>query len=385
MNDTRNDSSPVGETRPDASSGERSTTALATKVAGVIWGAAAGDALGGPVEGLHWRSIADEHGVVDTMLPYRKPPMEHAHLTSEPGSYTDDTRLHLIHCEALISANGWPCAGDLAEAIANWRAAHDDPLERSFIEEYWRQGLYGERKLAFGGHPTNGAIMANHVIGAVHAADPRTAFRIAFELAYITDGYAKESSALHAAAVAAAMSPGATVDDVIDEAFKAAEGFRRDGPLWAETVRTQPWAAFEGRPNHLLVERALEVARSGRGPLAIRADLYPLLEVSPVGSEAGQTFAVALAMLVAANGNYREAVIGAVNYGRDNDSYATVAGAIAGALHGVDAVPETWRAQVRAANPQPDLHVLATRLADVAGRVANEKQRVAAGLEGLVG
>ena len=370
---------------PEPSAEEPSTSVLARKVAGVLWGAAAADALGGPVEGLHWREIADEQGVVDTMLPYRKPPMEHAHFTMEPGSYTDDTRLHLIHCEALIAAGGWACAGDLAEAVAEWRAVHDEPLERSFIEEYWRQGLYRERKLPFGGHPTNGAIMANHAIGAVHAADPRTAFRIAFELAYITDGYAKEAAALHAAAVAAAMRPGATVDGVIDEAFAAADAFRRDGPLWAETVQTQAWAAFEGRPNHLLVERALEVARSGRGPLEIRNDLYPLLDVSPVGSEAGQTLAVALAMLVAAGGDFRDTVIGAVNYGRDNDSYATVSGAIAGALHGIDSIPDDWRARVGAANPEPDLDDVAARVAEVAAQVADEKRRVAAGLEALTG
>lgn len=356
---------------------------LDARIAGVIWGAAAADALGGPVEGLPWRDISREHGIVDRMLPYSKPPMEHAHFTTEPGSYTDDTRLHLIHCDALEASGGWPAAGDLAEAIATWRAEHGNPLERSFIEEYWRQGLFRDRKLPFGGHPTNGAIMANHAIGAVHAADPRSAFRIAFELAYITDGYAKESASIHAAAVAAAMRPGIDVDGVIDAAMAAADAFRRDGPLWAETVRTQEWAAFEGRPNHLLVERAVGVARSRRDPIAIREDLYPLLQVSPVGSEAGQTLAVALAMLVAADGDYRDAVVGAVNYGRDNDSYATVAGAIAGAMHGVEAVPKEWRDAVRMANPEPDLDAVAARMACTAVAVASEKRQVASALEAL--
>lgn len=52
---------------------------------------------------------------------------------------------------------------------------------------------------------------------------------------------------------------------------------------------------------------------------AVRSEFYDRLLVSPVGSEAGQTLAVALGMLVAADGDYRTTVLGAVNYGRDND------------------------------------------------------------------
>ena len=71
-------------------------------------------------------------------------------------------------------------------------------------------------------------------------------------------------------------------------------------------------------------------------------------------------------MLVAAGGDLRQAIIGCVNYGRDNDSYATVAGAMAGALHGTSAVPSDWRATVEAANPAPDMRTLSLRLAEVA-------------------
>ena len=51
-----------------------------------------------------------------------------------------------------------------------------------------------------------------------------------------------------------------------------------------------------------------------------------------------------------AGGEYREAVLGAVNYGRDSDSIATMAGAIAGALGGAGAVPQDWLEQVATAS-----------------------------------
>jgi ADP-ribosylglycohydrolase len=358
---------------------------LHAKIAGVLYGAASADALGGPVEGLDHRTIRQRHGRVETMLPYTKPVMEHAHFTSAPGSVTDDTRLHRITCDALLATEGRPSAGDLAAAIDAWREDHPDALSRSFIEEYHRAGLYRERKLPFGGHPTNGAIMSNHAIGAVHACDPREAFRIGFELAYITDGYAKEAAALHAAAVAAAMRPGATVEAVTHEAFAAADAFRRDGPHWARTVREQDWARFEGRPNHELVERALDAVRThGDDPEALRDRLYDRMYVSPVGSEAGQTLAVALAMLHLHDGAYRDTVVSAVAYGRDNDSYATVAGAVAGALGGIEAVPSAWRDAVDAANPWLDLPAVADGLSAVVRRLQEDRRRTSRDVEALL-
>ncbi len=51
---------------------------------------------------------------------------------------------------------------------------------------------------------------------------------------------------------------------------------------------------------------------------------------------------IALGLAIVAGGDYREAVLGAVNYGRDSDSIATMAGAITGALGGAGAVPTEW-------------------------------------------
>lgn len=360
---------------------------LDDRILGVLYGAACADALGGPVEGLDHRELSARHGRVASMLPYPKPPAEHAQFTNEPGSVTDDTRLHRIHCDALIASGGRTLAGDLALAIDRWRDAHRGDLERSFLEEYHYAALYREAKLPFGGFGTNGAIMANHAVGVVHAGDPRSAYRTAFELAYLSDGYGKDAAAIHAAAVAAALRPGATARTAIDEALAAADAERRDGPFWAETVRVHAWARFEGRPNHELVARALDLVERHRGgdAAALRDALYPVLAVSPVGSDAAQTLAVAFAMLVRCDGVYRDAVIECVAYGRDNDSYATVAGAIAGALHGVAAVPPEWRAAVDDANPGLDLAGAAQGLGRVVRALHAERSRAVADVGALLG
>jgi ADP-ribosylglycohydrolase len=73
---------------------------------------------------------------------------------------------------------------------------------------------------------------------------------------------------------------------------------------------------------------------------------------------------IALGMLLVGGGDYRRTVLGAVNYGRDCDSIATMVGAIAGALHGESAVPSDWAKTVAEAS-RLDLHAPAAALTAV--------------------
>ncbi len=75
---------------------------------------------------------------------------------------------------------------------------------------------------------------------------------------------------------------------------------------------------------------------------------------------------VALGMMVVAHGDFRHAVLGAVNYGRDCDSIATMAGAITGALG--SEVPEYWAKAVAEAS-RLDLHAPARTLTEVTREV----------------
>ena len=77
---------------------------------------------------------------------------------------------------------------------------------------------------------------------------------------------------------------------------------------------------------------------------------------------------IALGMLVVARGDFRSAVLGSVNYGRDADSTATMAAAVAGALGGAAAVPQEWSTVVAEAS-RTDLVAPARVLAEVAAEV----------------
>jgi hypothetical protein len=170
-------------------------------------------------------------------------------------------------------------------------------------------------------------------------------------------------------AIAEAMRPNASVDSIIDVARSAHLRFarRREGDHWHHT----PWRYD---PNLKFLDGALEIARRERDVFAIREPLMNLLEWGHLFSESVHTLVVALAMFVAAGGDVRQSIIGAVMYGRDKDSYASVVGALAGAFHGADAIPSEWSRPMLAANPDPDMHGYALRLTDLIAADCRQQQ-----------
>jgi hypothetical protein len=95
----------------------------------------------------------------------------------------------------------------------------------------------------------------------------------------------------------------------------------------------------------------------------------------------------ALGFVVARNGDLRSSVLDAVNYGRDADSIATMAGAICGGLHGIEAVPTDWVTDVMAAS-RLDLDSVVDAMTevvrDIARADADRAAQRAAALESLL-
>jgi len=365
---------------------ELSETSLYDRIHAAMVAAAIGDAMGGPVEGWDYERIQETHGVVDRLLPYGFEPDYHNHFRTAPGSVTDDTRLRQLVAEAITAGGGrartgaLPRRGNLVWRIVQAYHRAGTELERGFLEEYALGGVYGEEKLIWGGRMTNGFLMANAPLGLICPGDPETAFALSYDVDFISDGYAKVAAAMGAAAVAAAMAPGATPEIVVEGALAAASAHRVEGPL----TRSWAWYNHVFTLNERMVRTAVEVAAEVGDVFAVREAYYRRLRVSDLGSEAAQTVAVALGMLVAAGGDLRQTIIGCVNYGRDNDSYATLAGAIAGAMHGMAAVPEDWRRIVEEANPELDLAATSLRLARVVVARHRRDQRALDTVSGLV-
>ncbi|MER5930524.1 ADP-ribosylglycohydrolase family protein [Streptomyces sp. NPDC002054] len=362
--------------------GAAALPSLEERAAGCLVGAAVGDALGGPVEGWSPEQIVARHGgrihgivgpwhenwrTARPLAPYHK----------GDGHVTDDTlmthALVRVYEQVRDHLDAYAVADHLVpDLITNPRwipelEAEALPLHRIFLAEKWmvtrlHYGHADPREAGTGNIVNCGAAMYMAPVGIVNAGNPAGAYAEAVDIAGAhQSSYGREAAGVFAAAVAAACAPGASAASVVDTALSLA----KDG------TRAAIAAVAEVAAGHREFESALGPLRAAVAPYDSVGPDYraPSLGARrPSRLHSIEELPVALGMLLIADGDYAAAVLGAVNYGRDCDSTATMAGAIAGALGGGAAVPSAWSERVAEAS-RLDLHGPPAALAEVAREV----------------
>ncbi|MFE6842612.1 ADP-ribosylglycohydrolase family protein [Streptomyces sp. NPDC057686] len=358
------------------------TLTLEDRAAGCLVGAAVGDALGGPVEGWSPDRIVERHGgrVHGIVGPWHEDwrtarPIAPYH--KGDGHVTDDTlmthALVRVYEAVRDHLDAYAIADHLVpDLMTNPRwipelEAEALPLQRIFLAEKWivtrLHYAHADPREAGNGNIVNcGAAMYMAPVGIVNAGNPAGAYAEALDVAGAhQSSYGREAAGVFAAAVAAACVPGATASSVVDTALALA----KDG------TREAIAAVCEVADRHRDFESALAPLRAAVAPYDSVGPDYrsPSLGARrPSRLHSIEELPVALGMLIVAGGSYEGSVLGAVNYGRDCDSIATMAGAIAGALSGASAVPPAWAKQVAEAS-RLDLHAPASALAAVTREV----------------
>ncbi|GGQ37091.1 MULTISPECIES: ADP-ribosylglycohydrolase family protein [Streptomyces] len=365
------------------------TLTLEDRACGALVGAAVGDALGGPVEGWTPDQIVERHGgrvhgivgpwhenwrTARPIAPYHK----------GDGHVTDDTLMTHALVRVYETVRDHLDAYAVAEHLVpdlmstpRWipeLEAEALPLQRIFLAEKWMvtrlHYAHADPREAGTGNIVNcGAAMYMAPVGIANAGNPAGAYAEALDIAGAhQSSYGREAAGVFAAAVAAACVPGATAASVVDTALSLA----KDG------TRAAIAAVREAARAHRDFESALAPLRAAVAPYDSVGPDYrnPSLDARrPSRVHAIEELPIALGMLLVADGRYEGAVLGAVNYGRDCDSIATMAGAIAGALGGEAAVPAVWAKQVAEAS-RLDLHAPAVALAEVAREIfAHDRAR----------
>ncbi|MCB8904670.1 MULTISPECIES: ADP-ribosylglycohydrolase family protein [unclassified Streptomyces] len=355
------------------------TPTLDDRITGSLLGAAVGDALGGPVEGYTPQQILERHGgrVTGIVGPWNGDEWRTARPIAPyhkgDGHVTDDTLMTHALIRVYEKVRGHLDAYAVADHLVPdlmgnpvWipeLEAEALPLQRIFLAEKWlvariHYGHVDPREAGSGNIVNCGASMYMAPVGLVNAAHPEAAYAEALDIAGAhQSSYGREAAGVFAAAVAAACAPGATPTSVVDAALSLA----KDGTLAAIE------AVAEVASGHRDFESALTPLRTAVAPFDSVGPDYrsPSLGARrPSRLHAIEELPIALGMLLVGEGDYRRTVLGSVNYGRDCDSIATMAGALVGALHGEQAVPADWAKRVAEAS-RLDLHAPARALTEV--------------------
>jgi ADP-ribosylglycohydrolase len=347
-----------------------SDSLLLSKVRGCLYGGAIGDALGAPAEWKMPDEIRERYGeIVDFVEPWDGP----SPIGKGDGRYTDDTHMVQLlgqiyveegrHLDPFLFAERIvPLIADEPRWLAEW--GREAPLvDRLFYPEKWllmrlRLANADPRLGGVGNMVNCGAAMYAAPVGIVNARDPVAAYREAIEVFSAHQwSYGLEAAGVMAACVAEAFRPAATVDSIVGVATDLAnEGTKEAIAAVAYEARWHDdWRDAIGALRDAI--RPFDgSAEDGVGDRGNKTDDW-----APSRRKSIEELPVALGFLLVTKGDFEQAIVGAANYGRDNDSIAGMAGAIAGALHGDAVIRSEWIAQINTAN-RIDLDPLARDL-----------------------
>lgn len=324
------------------------------KAYGCLAGLALGDALGMPTEMLTPEQIRAEYGGVDGLLV---PFPWHPHSLLPTGSVTDDTEQALALADVYLST-GAMSAEDTARALLGWAEAKGErillyagPATRKALDAL--RGGANPRESGTSG-TTNGAAMRVAPVGIVNAGDRARALNDTVESCLPTHGTTLAISAAAAVsfAVGEAMTETATAESVLAAAKEGAVQGRQFGS-W---VWTPP---LEAR-----IDLAVRIVREAQDHQAALASLYGSVGV---GIEVTESIPTALALVSLFDGQPMPAITAASRLGGDSDTIGAIAGAICGALTGIEGIDAKLLARITSANGF-DLEHTARGLAQVADR-----------------
>ncbi len=307
---------------------------LFKKISGALTGGALGDAMGQVTEMMQYPTIERVHGWIDTLKDTGSAARFSPNVPA--GTYTDDTRLKHLFCDAIIRKGGRITADDLAETwLEQMKGWYYTPVLNSYFKlavDHVRP-----RNAGRGNMSSNSTAMAIAPIGILNACDPRQAAQDAYEVACLVhETYALDAAAAIAAAVAEAFSPEASVDSIL-----------------------QASTAYIDRDSEMrdLINGALVLARKAGDYRRFREEFYGSMlwerpqglgaeELAPEGyydiAEPRETVPACLAMVYLSGGHARDAIIYSANFGRDADTMGSIVGGIVGAHEGIDGLPEDW-------------------------------------------
>lgn len=282
---------------------------------GCMAGLAVGDALGRPAEGMTPDEIVATWGRIT------------GYVADDPlGS--DDTEYALLTAKALLRFRADTSAQLIAQLWRDEVCTQDGGFKGGGFSE-----MAAVRNIARGLPPprcgqhahswSDGLAMRVAPIGIAAAGDAALAARLAREDGQVShSGEGIHAGCALAAAIAVVMAGGSA-----EASFEAAMA----------VIPSDSWTARSLATVHRIVDEESDWPTiASRCVDAVGVHGYFWVDLAP------EAVSLAFAAVLAGGGNVRETILNAVNLGRDADTIAAMAGAVAGAMGGIDQVPDEW-------------------------------------------
>lgn len=329
---------------------------LYKKILGCYAGSSIGASMGAAVEWIAlpdggYKAVEAKLGWVENLLPWQQkgrvvrywngPRLRYFDMDCPAGMTEDGAELKYLTAMTIVEKQGRIDVHDLAESWRkNIRREHIGYLVNPHIVIFYDRLMAGDEMTRLNprdvgtGSYWPGMVdvqMMISPVGIINAGDPGQAAQDAMNVGSIMQsriGFGLDLAAAISAAVAEGFKPDATIDSVVEAA-----------------------KAHVALPVREVIDEAIELAkqypdlRDIRDPFFKKYSWLPAFDGMEVLSEA-------LACFYIAKGNAAQAIIGGANFGRDTDCISCVAGAIAGAFSGSDALREDWIDTVESALTQ---------------------------------
>lgn len=309
---------------------------------GCLYGMATGDALGVPSSFQTYDQIREKWGWIDTFYPPESGHIFHDGLKA--GEYTDDTEQALALIHSFVR-NKKVVPLDVVNEIIKWadrvKDKYASPLgpstERAL--KAIKSGTPIRESGKFG--TTNGSAMRISPLGIIHGLRGGSMDELVNDV-YLTclpthnTTVCVSSAAAIAWGVALCMQGETDLNKIVNGTIEAANAGEECG-----NIISAPSIARR-------IDYICGIVHDSKDSKATLKELYAMFGG---GDLAADSVPLAIGLFLLGGGNPKKVNEYCVNIGGDCDTNAAMAGAMAGAYSGVDAVPITWRQKVDEMNP----------------------------------
>ncbi|MDI9520660.1 MAG: ADP-ribosylglycohydrolase family protein [Bacillota bacterium] len=285
---------------------------LSNLIYGALYGVAAGDALGAPLEFMSASQIAHAHGTVRDML-------SGGWLNVKPGEITDDTQMTVAVAQGILDDPEHPVEA-AGKHFLDWYATNPKDVgvtcsmsihqakslakqadQKLPNEEDWKIASEDTHQATNGKSAGNGTLMRTVYVGLYYTHEEEIK-KHAMGLSAMThhDPQAGQACAAYCLVISALLNnPGR--ETLVEEL----ERVKPLIPYYDYRKLTDP--CFKPIPSGYVVE-------------SFKAALHAILTTA----------------------TFEDALVKAINLGGDADTIGAIAGGLAGALYGKDQIPQRW-------------------------------------------